>query len=252
VTPQTWDARLYDDKHAFVWKHGAALVELLAPKPGERVLDLGCGTGHLTAQIAIARAEVVGIDSDPAMVAAARVAHPGIQFAAADARDFHFAEPFDAVFSNAVLHWVRPPEAVVSCVANALRSGGRFVAEFGGHGNVRVLEAAMLDAAQHCGANVTGPLWYFPSVGEYAGLLEAHGLGVGFAALFDRPTPLEGETGLRNWVTMFGQAVLAAVPKERRDEFFRRAEKIARPDLFRDGVWVADYRRLRIAARRSA
>src|SRR5207302_10671977 len=104
---QTWDAGLYDGRHAFVWKHGASLVGLLAPRPGERVLDLGCGTGHLTAALAAAGAGVVGLDRSEEMLAQARSAYPALEFVCGDARDFRFGEPFDAVFSNAALHWVR-------------------------------------------------------------------------------------------------------------------------------------------------
>ena len=121
-----WDPGLYDGKHAFVWQYGASLVELLQPQPGERVLDLGCGTGHLTARIAAAGAAVVGIDSDPAMIDQARRGYPDLHFEQQDARSFSFAEPFDAVFSNAVLHWIREPEAVIACVRRALKPGGRF------------------------------------------------------------------------------------------------------------------------------
>src|SRR2546423_478698 len=102
---QRWDADLYDDKHAFVWRHGASLVDLLDPKPGERILDLGCGTGHLTAKIAESGATVVGLDHSAEMLNQARAAYPGLEFVRGDARDFAFSEPFDAVFSNAVLHW---------------------------------------------------------------------------------------------------------------------------------------------------
>src|SRR5690242_15677096 len=123
-----WDAALYDDKHAFVWKQAASLLELLAPQPGERVLDLGCGTG----QLAAAGAEVVGLDHSPAMVEQARRLYPQLRFELGDARRFAFAKPFDAVFSNAALHWVREPEAAIACIRDALKPGGRFVAEFGG------------------------------------------------------------------------------------------------------------------------
>lgn len=241
-----WDARLYDDRHGFVWQHGASLVELLAPRPGERVLDLGCGTGHLTAQIAEAGAEVVGLDSDPVMLAKARAAYPHLTFVQADARDFTVPGPFDAVFSNAVLHWARPPEAVVRCVWRALRPGGRFVAEFGGHRNIRALTTAIETALRECGLSAALPDWYYPSIGAYAGLLETHGFEVVSAWLFDRPTPLAGESGLRDWVAMFCPNVLAAIPPEQREPFFRRLEAVARPGLFWNGNWVADYRRLRV------
>jgi trans-aconitate methyltransferase len=245
---QQWDPDLYDNKHAFVWQHGASLVELLAVKPGERVLDLGCGTGHLTAAIADAGAEVIGLDHSEQMLAQARSAYPQRTFLLGDARDFHFAEPFDAVFSNAALHWVRPPEKVVRCVAGALKPGGRFVAELGGRGNVEAIVLAMRAAAGKMGLAVQEMPWYFPGVAEYATLLESAGLEVRFATLFDRPTPLTGPDGLQGWVRMFAAALLGAIEAQRRDEFLGRVEEEARPELFRDGVWFADYRRLRVVA----
>jgi trans-aconitate 2-methyltransferase len=245
-----WDADLYDRSHSFVWKHGAALLDLLAPQPGERVLDLGCGTGHLTAQLAAAGAAVLGIDSAPAMIEQARRAYPALRFEVADARDFAFQQPFDAVFSNAALHWVRPPETVIACVRRALKPGGRFVAEFGGKGNVQAIAAALADAARAVGVAPPESPWYFPGIGEYASLLEAGGLEVTFALLFDRPTALEGEQGMRRWVEMFGSWALAAVPAERREEFLRAVEDRLRPPLYQDGTWYADYRRLRVLARR--
>ncbi|HVS36404.1 MAG TPA: methyltransferase domain-containing protein [Gemmataceae bacterium] len=245
---QRWDAGRYDEKHGFVWQYGGSLVELLDPKPGERILDLGCGTGHLTARIAAAGAIVVGLDHSAEMLEQARSAYPQLQFIQADARDFTFAEPFDAVFSNAVLHWVRPPEAVIRRVRDALRPGGRFTAELGGRGNVRRIEAAMHAAAERLHIHLSGPQWYFPGVAEYASLLEAEGLEVRYATLFDRPTPLDGEKGLRDWVLMFGRATVDGIPAERREDFLTAVEDAARPDLYRDGGWFADYRRLRVNA----
>jgi SAM-dependent methyltransferase len=131
----TWNAELYNSKHSFVWELGAGVVDLLAPQPSERILDLGCGTGRLTARIARATPDVIGIDSSVEMIHEAKKACPEIQFIVADARDFHFDRPFDAVFSNAALHWIQEQEQVVRCVWNALRPGGRFVAEMGGAGN---------------------------------------------------------------------------------------------------------------------
>jgi trans-aconitate methyltransferase len=248
---QAWDAGLYDGKHAFVWRQGASLVELLAPRPGERVLDLGCGTGHLTAAIAEAGALVVGLDSSAEMLAQARAAYPHLEFVHGDARDFHFKEPFDAVFSNATLHWVRPPEAVVGRVVAVLVPGGRLVAEFGGRGNVRAIVAALRAASERLGLKGEVPPWYFPSVAEYATLLESAGLEVRLATLFDRPTPLEGPGGLRDWVAMFARPVLEGVPADQREQFLAALEESARPELFREGGWVADYRRLRVVAVRA-
>jgi trans-aconitate methyltransferase len=247
----TWNAELYDDKHSFVWKLGSSVVELLAPKPGERILDLGCGTGQLTAQIAETGAEVVGLDNSPAMIEEARRLYPQLEFKKADAHDFDVAEPFDAVFSNAALHWITEPARVVCCIARALKPKGRVVVEFGGKGNVQYLANAIETACRlTLGETVSHP-WYFPSIAEFANLLEHHGLEVTQAALIDRPTPLEGEDGLRNWVRMFGDHWLSGVPSEQHDDFFGRAEDIARPTLYRDSVWYADYRRLRVVARKT-
>jgi trans-aconitate methyltransferase len=245
---QQWDAGLYDGKHAFVWKHGASLVELLAPQPGERILDLGCGTGHLTAAIAAAGAGVIGLDHSAEMLEQARAAYPQLDFVAGDARDFAFGEPFDAVFSNAALHWVRPPESAARCVRDALKPGGRFVAEFGGRGNVQAIAAALVAAAARLGMPPQEPPWYFPGIGEYATLLEASSLEVRLASLFDRPTRLEGAGGLRDWVAMFGRVWLEAVPQGKQEEFMQAVEDAARPTLFREGGWTADYRRLRVVA----
>jgi trans-aconitate methyltransferase len=243
-----WDASLYDSKHSFVWKYGASLVELLAPRPGERIVDLGCGTGHLTAQIAAANAEVIGIDSSPQMIEQARRTHPAVRFEIGDARTFSFGEDYDAVFSNAVLHWVHPPEQAVVQVWAALRPGGRFVAEFGGRGNTRQMVAALLKQAAAFGVAEYSLPWYYPSVAEYAALLERHDLEVTFATLFDRPTPLEGEDGLRKWFEMFGGSLLDRLTAEKRTECLAALETELRPVLYRDGQWQADYRRLRIVA----
>ncbi|MBA4015766.1 MAG: SAM-dependent methyltransferase [Pirellula sp.] len=243
-----WDARLYDDRHAFVWRSAASLVELLAPQRGERILDVGCGTGHLTAQLAAAGAEAVGIDASATMIEEARRNHPGAQFFVADARDYRADEPFDAVFSNAALHWVRPPEAAVRTIHSALRPGGRFVAEFGGCGNVARVVAALRRLQGEFFPTAAIPDWYFPSVAEYASLLEAAGLETREAWLFDRPTPLEGNDGLRSWARMFATDAVAAVDTNRAEEFFSRLEAELRSELFRDGGWFADYRRLRITA----
>jgi len=182
-----WNPKLYDDRHAFVWRHGAALIDLLAPRPGDVVLDLGCGTGHLTAKIAEAGATVLGVDSSAEMIAEARRAYPALAFEVGDARHLTFDGSFDAVFSNAVLHWVTEPDLAVAGIARALKPGGRFVAEFGGRGNVRAIMTALHSAAEEVGGEAVESPWYYPSVGEYTAVLERHGLEVTFAPLFDRP-----------------------------------------------------------------
>lgn len=250
----TWDPNRYDVQHGFVHQLGAGVVELLAPQPGERVLDVGCGTGHLTQKIADAGAQVVGVDASAAMIAEARRNFPELRFEVADATAMRFDEPFDAIFSNAALHWVKPPEAAIERMAAALKPGGRLVAEFGGKGNVAgVLNAAAM-AGREVGVNIDHANYinYFPSISQYATLLEQRGFEVNFAVLFDRPTALnDGEAGLRNWIRMFRTGALELIPAGDRERFFAAMERIARPSLFREGTWYADYRRLRIVARRA-
>src|SRR5271165_150010 len=231
---QNWDAQTYDTRHRYVFQFGAGLVDDLAPKPGETVLDLGCGTGHLTAEIARRGAKVAGIDRSEDMIAQARGSYPDLEFAVADALEYRPDRQFDAVFSNAVLHWIQPPDRVIRTIHAALKPGGRFVAEFGGKGNTASVLA------------VTGRNpWYFPGIVEYGSLLEANGFELVRALLFERPTPLEGESGLRDWLKMFYQPPLP-------EELISAAEAQLRPTLFREGTWFLDYRRLRISAVRVA
>ncbi|MGH9404147.1 MAG: class I SAM-dependent methyltransferase [Terriglobia bacterium] len=248
-----WNAQLYDTKHAFVWQFGADLLELLKPERGERILDIGCGTGHLTAKIAAAGAQVIGLDSSRSMIEEARKNYPDLRFTVADSRDFHFDEPFDAVFSNAALHWVTEARSVVECVRAALKPGGRFVAEFGGKGNVEKLVSGFYAALDSIGCHPKrdpNP-WYFPGISEYSALLEQNGLEVTFAALFDRPTPLDdGEAGMRNWIKMFAGSFYSHVPPQKQDAFVENVERILRPVLFQEGSWRLDCRRLRIVARK--
>ncbi|MBM4422245.1 MAG: methyltransferase domain-containing protein [Chloroflexi bacterium] len=246
-----WNASLYDQKHSFVFEHGKDLLSLLDPQPGERILDVGCGTGHLTQTIAESGARVTGMDNSPAMIESARKAYPALEFVQADVTDFSFTDPFDAIFSNATLHWVARAEKAVVCMAAALRSGGRFVVEFGGKGNAATIVSAAQRSLAELGLPNVDPGWYFPSVGEYASLLERHGLAVERAMLFDRPTPLEdGERGLRNWFDMFGGAFVRAVPDEMKPRFLETVEDHARRTQLRDGHWIVDYRRLRVVARK--
>jgi trans-aconitate methyltransferase len=243
---QTWDPALYDARHSFVYKAAAALLDLLAPQPAERIVDLGCGTGHLTAEIAKRGAQVLGLDSSAEMIGEARRNFSDGEFRVADATSFTVPEPQDAVFSNAVLHWVHPPEAAVQSIAAALRPGGRFVAEFGGRGCVAHIVSAMNEAL--AGADLARQ-WFFPSVGEYAPILERNGLEVTFATLFDRPTPLEdGSQGLRHWLQMFAGSYLAPLDPARREAVLARVEESLRKDLWRDDQWVVDYRRIRVVA----
>jgi trans-aconitate methyltransferase len=241
----SWDPREYQERHAYVFQYGEALLDLLAPQRGERILDLGCGAGQLTDAIARAGAEVLGLDASPEMIAQARVNFPALDFRVGDATNFSVNEPLDAVFSNAALHWVKNAEAFAACVSRALKPGGRFVAELGGHGNIQSVVTAIRD--------VLGPIelpWFYPGIGEYASLLEHRGLEVRRADLFDRPTRVEGDDGMEHWLLVFGGSIVAGMPDEQQKQIWRAVAQKLRPNCYRDGGWVLDYRRLRIVATR--
>ena len=244
-----WNTSLYDQKHAFVSEYGKGLIPILQPRSGELILDLGCGTGHLTKTIAESGAHVIGIDSSTSMVEAAQATYPDLEFLVADAKDFSFSSPFDAVFSNATLHWIAEAEQVVYCIAASLKPGGRLVAEFGGKGCVATITTAVQQSFRELLHREVEFGWYFPSIGEYASLLEKHNLDVRSALLFERPTPLEdGENGLRNWIQMFGDRVFRNVSDDMKEQVLGRTEEKTRDLLFKNGQWIADYTRLRIVA----
>ncbi len=245
---QNWDAALYEKSHGFVFGYGQGLVELLAPRAGETILDLGCGTGQLTNQIAQSGARVIGLDHSESMLETARKNYPDLTFMQGNAANFAPPATCDAVFSNAVLHWVIEAEAAAQCIAAALKPGGRFVAEFGGHGNVsNIIEATQMVLRKYTGHEVAHG-WYYPSIGEYSTLLESCGLEVQQAWLFDRPTPLEGEAGMRNWLTMFAERMFVELNAAQKAEALTEIDLYLRESNYDSGQWFADYRRLRVVA----
>jgi trans-aconitate methyltransferase len=253
MSGQQWDAERYDRDFAFVAAYGATILGWLDPQPGERVLDLGCGTGDLTLRLVEAGARVVGLDVDPAMAAAFAQRLPGVPLVVADAQQPWPSgplseQPFDAVFSNAALHWMPDAPAVASQMAAALRPGGRLAAELGGVGNVATIHDAVAGAVEDLGLPV--PSWrrYFPTPGAYAAVLEDVGLEVRQLELADRPTRLSGPDGLADWIRLFGAGALGTLTVEQRDALVARAVERARPTLWQDGSWWADYRRLRVLA----
>ena len=239
-----WNVELYR-KHSYVWQYGSKLLEMLDPKPGEDILDLGCGTGELTAEIAATGARVVGLDAAESAIAQCRQKYPQIEFVVANGADFSLESSFDAVFSNAALHWIHPPAAAVNCIYRALKPGGRLVAEFGGKGNVnRIIEAIEMTIARSIKKR-----WYFPSIGEYSTLLEQQGFTVNFATLFSRPTKLAGEDGLANWLEMFAYEDFQKLSAT--TATIERIELQLRPSLYSNGHWWADYWRIQIVATKS-
>jgi trans-aconitate methyltransferase len=242
-----WNAARYAANARFVSDLGLPVVDLLAPQPGERILDLGCGDGALTERLAAAGARVVGVDGSPNMVAAAQAR--GLDAHIMDGHRLGFSRAFDGVFSNAALHWMsHDPGAVIDGVARALVPGGRFVAEMGGHGNVAAIVTALLAVLARRGID-GGRLipWYFPTAAEYRALLEARGFTVTEIALFARPTELP--TGMAAWLATFAATMLAGLSEAERSQANEEAAALLAPSL-RDsrGHWTADYVRLRFEA----
>lgn len=243
---QTWDPERYDRHARFVSELGAAVVELLDPRPGERVLDLGCGDGLLTRTLVEAGCEVVGVDASPEFVAAAR--GRGIDARQVDGERLPFREEFDAVFSNAAMHWMKNQDAVIDGVRRALCPGGRFVAELGGRGCVDTIRRALHAALRRRGADpeAVDP-WVFPGDEEYRERLESRGFRVERIGLFQRPTPLPGD--VTRWLETFAGSFLGAVPASDRSTFLDDVREAIRPSLCdAGGRWTADYVRLRFHA----
>ncbi|MFC6840911.1 class I SAM-dependent methyltransferase [Xanthomonas theicola] len=246
---QCWNAQGYADDAGFVPALGAPVLDLLAPQPGERILDLGCGDGVLTARLAASGADVLGVDASPELVAAARAR--GVEAQVLDGHALAFEPRFDAVFSNAALHWMREPDRVLDGVRRALRPGGRFVGEFGGHGNVAAIVTALHAARRLHGVPAPAFAWFFPSADAYAQRLQAHGFQVTQIALLPRPTPLP--TGMVGWLRTFADPFLIGVDAATRQDVLATAVALLAPTLCDDrGRWSADYVRLRFHAILSA
>lgn len=241
-----WSAERYEANARFVTDLAGPVVELLAPRPGERILDLGCGDGPLAAALAAAGCEVVGVDASPDMVEKARAR--GVDARVMDGHALEFSAEFDAVFSNAALHWMTDPDAVIAGVARALKPGGRFVAEQGGQGNVAAIRTALIAVLGDMGVETDlSEIWYFPSAAEQTRRLERAGFRVEEIAIHPRPTPVK--SGMEAWLETLAAPCLALLPPERRAEARDRVAALVRPALCdADGNWTADYARLRFRA----
>jgi len=246
---QTWDTDAYARDGAFVHALAGGVLEWLAASPGERILDLGCGDGQLTTRLAATGAAVVAVDASEAMVAAARARGIAADVASAESLPYPDAS-FDAVLSNAVLHWVRNQDAMMADVHRVLKPGCRFVAEMGGHGNVAAIHVALRAVlGRHGFGHLEDGVNYYPSPDAYRRRLERHGFTVERMALIPRPTPL-GENGMAGWLHTFRRGVLDGLPQDLRATVVEEICSLLAPALRdEDGNWTADYVRLRFVAR---
>jgi trans-aconitate methyltransferase len=246
VTKQTWNAEVYRRNARFVSDLGMPVVELLDPQPGERILDLGCGDGVLTRTLEDMGCELIGIDSSPELVDAALAL--GVNVTVKDATEMDFAEEFDAVFSNAVLHWIKDADRVIQNVFRALRPGGRFVAECGGHKCVEAIHTALVAELEMRGYDgwAASP-WYFPAADEYGDRLTRAGFAVKYIAVIPRPTRLPGD--ITGFLETFAGSFTSVLPVADRTAYIEDVRNRLKPLLCADdGVWTADYTRLRFKA----
>lgn len=247
---QTWDPLAYERNGAFVHGLAGGVLEWLGAQPGEYILDLGCGDGQLTLRLKDAGAHVLGVDASAEMVAAARVR--GVEAEQAEAERLPFREgTFDAVFSNAALHWVRGQDAMLAQVHRVLKPGGRFVAEMGGHGNIAAIQVALIAVLQRYGfGDREVGVNYYPTAESYRERMKRHGFRVEQMALIPRPTKL-AEDGMEGWLNTFRRGVLDGLPEDARENVLKETTELLAPVL-RDeaGDWTADYVRLRFVARK--
>ncbi len=249
-TTQTWISDRYIKTAGFVAELGMPVLELLTPQRGEKILDLGCGDGRLTEKLVALGCDVIGIDASQEMINTAQ--GRGLNVRLMDARYLTFAEQFDAVFSNAALHWIKEAHLVIASVWQVLKAGGRFVGEFGGGHNVAKVRAVLHQSMAKRGINAQDiDPWYFPSRGEYKHNLERQGFEVNYIELIPRPTPIS--TDLVVWMENFTESFTKVLPAEEQQPFLYEVQEALRPELCNEqGEWSVDYVRLRFAASKPA
>lgn len=246
-----WNADDYAGNFSFVAEYGSSLIETIDIREGMTCLDLGCGTGSLTAKLKEAGLEVTGMDDSIDQIRKARQDYPDIDFIQGNACDFTLEQPVDVVFSNAVFHWIEKNRQrdLLRCVYQALKPGGQFVFEFGGKGNNALIHGSLQRAFARHGREYEFP-FYFPTIGEYTSLMESVGFEVRSALLFDRKTKLTSPNGLYDWIRMFVKKPFEGIPESETEQIIKEVVEELRPRLFQNGIWYADYVRLRCRALR--
>ncbi len=246
-----WDAQNYKEHFSFVPQYGEDVMSLFTKAAGSKVVDLGCGNGSLTPKLAERGYDVVGIDASEEMIALAKQEYPELKFMRGDALSFQLEEKADAIFSNAVFHWIdrENQEKLAENIASQLKDGGELVCEFGGYGCGEAVHSTLEKCFEK--RNLKYPrTFYFPTIGEYAPILEKYGLRVEYANLFDRPTVQKSEDGLVDWINMFVKKPFEGVEAEMKDSILEETKTILKDKLFIDGKWYIDYVRIRIRARK--
>ena len=244
-----WNAKEYQNNFSFVPHYGEDVLRLIDAPEGSLVIDLGSGSGVLTQKLAQRGYRTIGIDASEEMTALARKSYPHLSFVTADAATFSLTEKADVIFSNAVFHWIDDQNALLYHIACQLKPGGILVFEFGGKGCAEQVHAALEKSFEKRGLSYRR-VFFFPTIGEYAPLLEKHGFCVEFAALFDRPTPQKNENGLAEWIKMFVKEPFDGIGEALKTEIIDEVTRQLKPTLYHEGIWYIDYVRIRMKARR--
>jgi len=243
-----WNAELYQGKHGYVAEYGKELLEYVADDKTQVILDLGCGTGELTNELAQKASVVIGIDGSESMIRKAGEMYPEIEFHVMDACSLKWQDYFDVVFSNAVFHWIQNQPSLLKGIYHALKPDGKLICEFGANGNIAKIQKSFHDVTKKYGYDYANP-FYFPTTHEYKQLLEQVGFNIELIVDYDRPTVLkDGEFGLRNWLKQFFARDLSNFTTNRQVDIFETIEKSLYSDLWNGKQWIADYRRIRVIA----
>lgn len=246
-----WNAEKYTKDFEFVHQYGEAVLDLIDAPKESLVADLGCGNGALSEKIAQRGYRVIGIDASNEMIETARRLHPEILFEISDALEFQLSEKADVIFSNAVFHWIDADkqDQLVENISAQIKEGGYLVCEFGGKGCAEQVHASLEQIFKKHGKTYQRT-FYFPTIGEYAQILERHDLYPEYAVLFDRPTEQKTENGLEDWIRMFDRKPFEGIDEKEKSEIIREAEQDLKPVLFHNGKWYIYYVRIRIKARK--
>lgn len=244
-----WNAENYTDNFQFVHRYGEDVLTLLSVPENSLVVDLGCGNGALTQKLAEKGYDVIGIDSSKEMLEKAKLLHPDLSFRYDDAVNFKLKNKADAIFSNAVFHWISDHNALVKNLAANMKTGGELVFEFGGRGCAKTVHHALQRAFENNGKKYIMNC-HFRSIGEFAPLLEKYGFQVEYATLYDRPTEQIGDNGLENWITMFITSAFDGIDFSLKRRIIEDAVEICKPDLFVNGKWIIDYVRICMKAKK--